>query len=74
MALKYGTAKKLDVGSLVTVEDETCRVCGETIGKAEAVWAGWSQNNESRAAHRSCWYKNIPKEQWAYPQDATQTS
>lgn len=73
MAMKYGVAKKLHVGSLVTVEDEPCRVCGSTIGPAQAVWVGWSQGNESRAAHRSCWYKNVPKEEWKYPEDSTQT-
>ena len=74
MAIRYGVAKKLDVGSLVTVENEPCRVCGTTIGHAQAIWAGWSRSNKSRVAHRSCWYKNVPKEQWAYPYDASPTS
>jgi hypothetical protein len=52
--------------------NEPCRICGELIEAEEvgdAVYAGYSKGDKSRAAHLSCWRSNKPKEEWAYPQD-----
>jgi len=50
--------------------NEPCRICGKNITieqvKSDAVFAGYSQDNKSRSAHKECWDANIPKEQWIY--------
>lgn len=51
-------------------EDEPCRICGELIKDAKAVvWAGYSDDNKSRSAHKSCWDADISKSKRAYPKD-----
>jgi hypothetical protein len=54
---------------------EPCRICGKTLTMKDiedgAIYAGYSKNNESRAAHKNCWGKNIPQEKWAYPESAS---
>lgn len=55
---------------LSTYEGEPCRICGEKITDATyAVYAGYSADCKARSAHIVCWYKNIPKSEWAYPVD-----
>lgn len=47
--------------------DEPCRICGERITVeqvGDAVFAGYSKDNMSRGAHKACWDKQIPQEQW----------
>lgn len=47
--------------------NEPCRICGELITREQVndiVFAGYSQDNSSRAAHGECWEKNIPVEEW----------
>ncbi len=48
--------------------NEPCRICGKNVTleqiKSDAVFAGYSQDNKSRSAHKECWNKNIPKSQW----------
>lgn len=52
---------------------EPCRICGRNLtakDMAEAVFAGYSACDRSRAAHGHCWCSATPKEQWAFPVDA----
>jgi hypothetical protein len=48
--------------------DEPCRICGELLTlediKNGAVYAGYSSDNIGRSAHKKCWEKNIPFENW----------
>ena len=48
---------------------EPCRICGIALTRedieAEAVFVGYSQDNTSRAAHKACWDKGLPQEEWA---------
>jgi len=51
---------------------EPCRICGNPMTPQDAktrngVFAGYSVGNASRSAHLVCWNKNLPQEQWAYP-------
>lgn len=47
---------------------EPCRICGETITDISgAVYAGYSKDNKSRSAHKSCWESNKDQATWAYP-------
>lgn len=63
--------KYLTESALSMYENEPCRICGKVIKDArKAVYAGYSHDNKVRSAHKSCWNKNIPQTQWAYPQDA----
>lgn len=54
---------------------EPCRICGKTLTmkaiESGAVFAGYSKDNKSRAAHKECWNKNVPQEKWAYPENAS---
>lgn len=44
---------------------ERCRICGEVQDNPkESVWAGYSNDNSTRTAHKVCWDKNIPKKNW----------
>jgi len=53
-------------------ESEPCRICGKVIGDtSKSVFAGYSIDNKSRAAHESCWNKKLPQVQWAYPESAS---
>jgi len=49
---------------------EPCRICGSPITWEDldngAKFAGYSKNSESRAAHKECWDKNIPEDEWKY--------
>lgn len=48
-------------------ENEPCRVCGEPLTWVDlqtAVFAGYSQDNTSRAAHKPCFDRNVPKSEW----------
>ena len=50
--------------------NEPCRICGELIEPKDLkglVFAGYSIDNKSRAAHDRCWEKNKPKSEWVYP-------
>ena len=48
-------------------EGEPCRICGETITDAsKAVYAGYSKDSKSRAAHKEWWDKNIPQKDWVH--------
>lgn len=52
--------------------NEPCRICGKNLTMddvMDAVFAGYSKDNRSRAAHRACWELNKPKEQWVFPED-----
>lgn len=52
--------------------DEPCRICGKLLSEDDlndAVYAGYSQGDKSRAAHGECWRANLPKDEWAYPTD-----
>lgn len=54
--------------ALLAYANEPCRICGEVIDEKQvetAVFAGYSQDNTSRAAHKGCWDKKVPAEQWA---------
>lgn len=56
--------------TMMMYTNEPCRICGKLITKNdldELVFAGYSQDNKSRAAHGDCWKKNIPQVEWAYP-------
>ena len=58
--------------ALAMYENEPCRICGENIEKAELrglVFAGYSRDNKSRAAHGACWTKGLPQIEWAYPEN-----
>jgi hypothetical protein len=49
---------------------EQCRICGKKIQPEDLndlIFAGYSADSSSRYAHKECWDKNIPKEQWAFP-------
>ncbi len=56
--------------------NEPCRICGKLLTLEDVtnniIFAGYSLNQETRAAHSECWEQNIPKEQWAYPQDESE--
>lgn len=57
--------------ALKMYENEPCRICGELIADARAcVYAGYSHDNKSRSAHKTCWNKNTPKYLWAFPNDS----
>jgi hypothetical protein len=53
---------------------EPCRICGEILSREDvrtAVFAGYSENNEARAAHNDCWEKypavnQMPRSEWVY--------
>lgn len=50
--------------------NEPCRICGELITMQQlkshgVIFAGYSQNDKSRSAHKSCWDKRDTTE-WAY--------
>lgn len=50
--------------------DEPCRICGELIKTEDlptAVFAGYSADSTSRAAHGPCWEKQLPQDEWAIP-------
>lgn len=65
------TLKQIAVG---VYADEPCRICGVLLTYEDllngAVFAGYSADSKSRAAHKACWDAGRPKEQWAYPNDA----
>ena len=48
----------------------TCRICGENLTiediKNGAVFAGYSSNNIGRTAHKECWNKNVPFQDWKH--------
>lgn len=50
--------------ALATYVGEPCRICGVPItwedikGGQGVVWAGYSEDNLSRSAHKACWEKN----------------
>jgi len=50
--------------------DEPCRICGVILTLNDifdgAVFAGYSKNNEARAAHKKCWDKNLPMSEWKF--------
>lgn len=47
---------------------EPCRICGEMIEASDdIVFAGYSADCKSRAAHRNCWENRPPQNKWAYP-------
>ena len=51
--------------------DEPCRVCGELIKPSdlkELIFAGYSADHKSRAAHVQCWEQKKPQLEWAYPE------
>lgn len=51
--------------------NEPCRICGERITEADlstAVFAGYSADSRSRAAHKTCWDKQLPQPAWAIPE------
>lgn len=52
--------------------NEPCRICGEllTAKNRDMVYAGYSEGDKSRAAHKACWDSNTPKHLWAYPIDS----
>jgi hypothetical protein len=72
MEVKKMIALGLALGQYV---GEPCRVCGEAITaesfKDGLVFAGYSEDSRSRAAHQSCWDKRLPKDRWAFPVDAS---
>lgn len=74
MAPKIGVASKSGIATMVENVKDPCRICGEIIGTAEAIWTGLSAEGESGTAHKVCWDKHIPREQWAYPRDAIEMS
>ncbi len=49
--------------------DEPCQICGERLTmediERDAVFVGYTSDNTSRAAHKGCWDRRIPKEMWA---------
>lgn len=50
--------------------DEPCRICGEMITTDDlstAVFAGYSIDSRSRSAHKPCWDKQLPTQEWAIP-------
>jgi hypothetical protein len=50
---------------------EPCRICGKTIEKddmIDALFAGYSKNNESRTMHKKCWNENRDRSTWAIPE------
>lgn len=56
--------------ALAMYADEPCRICGELIKPEDlqaAVFAGYSADSKSRAAHGPCWEKQLPQEEWAIP-------
>jgi hypothetical protein len=56
--------------ALLVYANEPCRICGELITTGHldtAVFAGYSKDGKSRSAHKECWDKQIPQEQWAKP-------
>ena len=66
MDVSKETAIKL---ALSMYEGEPCRICGGLIVDAsKAVYAGYSKGNAARSAHKTCWDKNTPQAQWAYPE------
>ncbi len=56
--------------ALAQYANEPCRICGENVTGEDvftnAVFAGYSENDVARSAHKTCWEKNIPQEQWVY--------
>jgi len=57
---------------------ESFRICGELLTMDDfkvrhAVYAGYSSDNKSRCAHKACWDKNLPQEQWAYPESSKES-
>lgn len=70
------TTNPVDIQHLVSLAlsfyiDEPCRVCGKLIKLSdlkELIFAGYSADNKSRAAHVQCWDQNKPKSEWAYPE------
>jgi len=57
--------------ALSMYDGEPCRICGKPVVANTAVFAGHSDDNESRSACKSCWDKNLPKNKWVYPKDST---
>lgn len=56
--------------ALSMYEGEPCRACGGVITRDDleaAVFAGYSRDNRSRAAHGGCWRDGPRQEEWAYP-------
>jgi hypothetical protein len=52
---------------------EPCRICGILMTREalnDAVFAGYSKCNKSRTAHKHCWTQDLPKDIWAYSEDA----
>lgn len=46
--------------ALMMYANEPCRICGLTITEEQvidAVFAGYSDDNSARSAHRDCWAK-----------------
>lgn len=61
------TRKVLDRVALAQYADEPFRVCGEMLTMDDlqtAVFAGYSQDNTSRAAHKRCYDSGVPKSEW----------
>lgn len=55
--------------------NEPCRICGDLLTMDDvidgAVFAGYSKNNTSRAAHKACWdARKNDKANWTYSEDA----
>lgn len=50
--------------------NEPCRICGKVINKDDLdglVYAGYSDDNKARAAHKNCWDNKPPQDKWAHP-------
>jgi hypothetical protein len=50
--------------------NEPCRICGKLLEVSDldtAVFAGYSEDSKSRAAHKVCWEARPPQSKWAYP-------
>lgn len=67
MLIQKEAALSVAIGMYV---GEPCRICGGIISVADiqagAVFAGYSKCNKSRTAHKECWDKGVPQEDWAY--------
>ena len=61
---------KLIDWAVIMYANEPCRICGELLTPEDilddAVFVGYSKDNKSRSAHKECWEKNVPIEQWKY--------
>ena len=61
--------KELKDLALAMYIGEPCRMCGERIEAKninDAVFVGYSENNEARSAHLECWESNKNESTWVY--------